>query len=901
MMTIQHRYSLLIRQRSILVFFLLSCVLPALAAPFITKQPVNQRICATMADAVVFSVEVDGDEKDYVFQWQKFENPEWKTIVLYNGGSSYTASDPGDYRCKVIKKEIEELSEVATFIIDNVPEITKIIAPSVCNGDELVAGVDKIDTRGSDLISYEWKLRDNNNVETSWGEKTTNDNLIPDLVFTPNETQNNHSLTITVTNGCGSATYPSLSTPLAIRVYSTPPLPEPVTEDYCQGATAQPLSVKGGNVPVWFNENGVIIPTPTPDTKTTGIQKWWVSQKRFYPEDGNLACESNRIEVQVEILPVPVPPQRVADINLCVNDPGMTLQVTTGTNIKWYNNTKGQLPAAPQINTSKVETQIYYVSQSNGSCESSIDNGKITVSIRDRANADSILLSYNPELCPNNNTRIVATSPVFGSIFKWYVYSNKTGYIDTIPGNGSIFDTPVLAHDTTFYVTIQYEGLCESNYAQAAVINVRDIIRPKIIAPPNLVVNTNDGVCYADNIDTGFPVVSDNCTPQNKLHVISDPAANRSTRYEVGDTTLIWWVTDEAGNSEYALQNISVRDRIKPWPLVPPKDIIKEIDENENSAIAFYDWKYEDNCTPASELVDSLFKGLPSGSVFPLGETQIIRYIIDKSGNVDTCKFKVIVRYPYREMQVNLRWNRNPICPGQEVVITPVVSGGTGATTYSWSPRPWTAQVMRDYPTVNTNYEVTVSDGVTTIKRNLPVAVLETRQVELSLTVEGHSISMDEIFEGDEVLVTATSGYDAYKLMLNNEVIQEAGINNYVSFQADLGTYVIRVFATDDNFCVTQDQMTIEVESNKLPNVFTPNFDGKNDIFLEFLETPHNPKDFELQIFSRTGQLLYKGNKGWDGLYKGKVMSQGTYLYVVRRRMNNGEYRTFKGNVTIKL
>ena len=126
-------------------------------------------------------------------------------------------------------------------------------------------------------------------------------------------------------------------------------------------------------------------------------------------------------------------------------------------------------------------------------------------------------------------------------------------------------------------------------------------------------------------------------------------------------------------------------------------------------------------------------------------------------------------------------------------------------------------------------------------------------------------------------------------------------MNNHLSFQADLGTYVVRVFATDENYCVTQDMMIIEVESNKIPNVFTPNFDGINDKFLEFLETPHAPKDFELMIFSRTNELLYQGNKGWDGTYKGKVAPQGTYLYIARRKMNNGQYKTFKGHVTIKL
>ena len=122
-------------------------------------------------------------------------------------------------------------------------------------------------------------------------------------------------------------------------------------------------------------------------------------------------------------------------------------------------------------------------------------------------------------------------------------------------------------------------------------------------------------------------------------------------------------------------------------------------------------------------------------------------------------------------------------------------------------------------------------------------------------------------------------------------MIQEIGSNNEVSFQAELGKYIVKVFATDANFCVMQDQLEIEIESRKLPNFFSPNYDNINDRFLE---------GFDLQVVTRTGLVIYQGTEGWDGTYKGKPAPQGTYLYVVRRIMNNGELRIFKENVTLK-
>jgi gliding motility-associated-like protein len=58
----------------------------------------------------------------------------------------------------------------------------------------------------------------------------------------------------------------------------------------------------------------------------------------------------------------------------------------------------------------------------------------------------------------------------------------------------------------------------------------------------------------------------------------------------------------------------------------------------------------------------------------------------------------------------------------------------------------------------------------------------------------------------------------------------------------------------------------------KIPNAFTPDKDGTNDVFL---------KGYKVKIVNRWGQLLYKGNDGWDGsLDNGKKASPGTYYYI---------------------
>lgn len=73
--------------------------------------------------------------------------------------------------------------------------------------------------------------------------------------------------------------------------------------------------------------------------------------------------------------------------------------------------------------------------------------------------------------------------------------------------------------------------------------------------------------------------------------------------------------------------------------------------------------------------------------------------------------------------------------------------------------------------------------------------------------------------------------------------------------------------------------------SNKffIPNAFTPNSDGLNDIF--YIKANFNPVNYELIICSKDGQKLFTTRSidiGWDGQYHGKIMPQGVYMYFIR-------------------
>ena len=83
------------------------------------------------------------------------------------------------------------------------------------------------------------------------------------------------------------------------------------------------------------------------------------------------------------------------------------------------------------------------------------------------------------------------------------------------------------------------------------------------------------------------------------------------------------------------------------------------------------------------------------------------------------------------------------------------------------------------------------------------------------------------------------------------------------------------------------------------PNSFTPNGDGRNDIWLVY---GYIIKDLRIMIFNQWGEKIFESrnqSKGWDGLYKGKKQPVGVYMYVGELILNDGSKKTYKGSINL--
>jgi len=134
------------------------------------------------------------------------------------------------------------------------------------------------------------------------------------------------------------------------------------------------------------------------------------------------------------------------------------------------------------------------------------------------------------------------------------------------------------------------------------------------------------------------------------------------------------------------------------------------------------------------------------------------------------------------------------------------------------------------------------------------------------------------------------------------------GNSNYenpsFTFPNDSGNYYVTLIVEDDKTCKDTITKKIFIRSEIalfLPNSFTPNGDGLNDNFI--------PKGFGLStesysflIFNRWGEVVFETNnilEGWDGYFKGKLLSTGVYAWRADfTDLNGKEYRR-KGQMNI--
>jgi gliding motility-associated-like protein len=125
---------------------------------------------------------------------------------------------------------------------------------------------------------------------------------------------------------------------------------------------------------------------------------------------------------------------------------------------------------------------------------------------------------------------------------------------------------------------------------------------------------------------------------------------------------------------------------------------------------------------------------------------------------------------------------------------------------------------------------------------------------------------------------------------------------NPIHTYRDTGTYCVTLIATNAFGCLDTTKECIYIKpyfTLYIPNAFSPNGDGENDIFTAVGDYVF---DFDMRIFDRWGNLVYhttQVNSGWNGLMKGAPAKEDVYVYVISATDYHNKSYSYKGTVTL--
>ncbi len=167
-----------------------------------------------------------------------------------------------------------------------------------------------------------------------------------------------------------------------------------------------------------------------------------------------------------------------------------------------------------------------------------------------------------------------------------------------------------------------------------------------------------------------------------------------------------------------------------------------------------------------------------------------------------------------------------------------------------------------------------------------------------------------ELLLGDSVMIVAQTAPLGDSLVYEWLPTQYLNCDTCVSVvSTPLETILYEVLVTDTTGCTATDEILITVDKSRdvfIPNVFTPNGDLSNDIFMIY-GGPAVTVIRTFNIYDRWGELLFKAenfmpndpNNGWDGAFKNLRMNGGVFVYYAEVEFIDGEVIEYKGDVTL--
>lgn len=630
----------------------------------------------------------------------------------------------------------------------------------------------------------------------------------------------------------------------------------------CIGDTVN-LSASGGTTYLWNNGLGSgDVKTDNPTIPTTYT---------VYVTNADLCLDSAQINVTINNLPTIT---ASADTTICTGD-AVNLSVNGGLSYVWDNGLgSGQVHSPTPI----TNTTYHVIGIDANSCANS-DSVVVTVGTCGLPPVSSFSAS-DSSICIGSCISFTDLSANLPTSWIWYFFGS-----DSL--NSSNQNPSNICYNTvgTFDV-----ALVTSNANGTDSLYLPNFIT--VNALPTITTSPDTAICLGSNVNLSangaVSYVWDNGLGNGQTH---SPAPTVYTTYSVTGT-------DANGCINTAQVNVG----INALPII--------ITSDNDTAICIGDTVKLRADGAFTYLWDNGLGNIQNPNATPTVQTFYTVIGTDTNG----CSSSATIEVNINGLPTIVASNDDTICLGDTITIS-----ASGGFAYSWdnglSPTPSINPNEIIFPTITTTYTVTGIDNkgcrntdqvtVSVISCNPPVA---------NLTASNTSICINDCIDFTDLTTNSPTNWIWYFFGANpssstNQHPTNICYDTVGSFNVAL--VVMNTFGQDSLFftnyitvdsCITPPIPPIPSIVTPVvivPNVFSPNGDGKNDIFkIDGIEI----KNVTMKIYNRWGQIVHESSQtktGWNGrTNSGNEVPDGTYFYIIDVETTE-KTETFTGTLTL--
>lgn len=218
---------------------------------------------------------------------------------------------------------------------------------------------------------------------------------------------------------------------------------------------------------------------------------------------------------------------------------------------------------------------------------------------------------------------------------------------------------------------------------------------------------------------------------------------------------------------------------------------------------------------------------------------------------------------------------------------------------YQWIPSAGLSSDTINNPTASpletTSYTVIVTNDCPQFADTLDIEIVVRPLPEVDAGID------TTVFRDESTMLLGSSNGISF-VWSPADYLDDSTILNPISFPFNSIDYILT--ATSEFDCKNSDTVTVNVEVKTLllvPNAFTPNQDGLNDVF-RIIKTLNIERVYDVFVFNRWGNKVFEGhdeNAFWDGTVNGRPADLGVYVYIIRAVTRDGDEVTETGNVTL--